>query len=186
MWACLAGMMIKWGIQYACLSPLPWGCVLQPPPSKPYQNITAAFPSPLFRVQRTAAHVILGENYTNYTEAMNSLSLETLEERRVGICTNFAKKAIKHPKFSTWFVKSIPNNNIRERKCKPVVEEPYLKPVVHRTKRFRKFPIPFLTNLINNTQVITESCNKWIMAFTSSCWTFTVTYITVISGYWHC
>ena len=26
----------------------------------------------------------------------------------------------------------------------------------------------------------------WIMAFTSSCWTWTVTYITVIIGWWHC
>ena len=104
------------------------------------------------RVQRTAAHVILGVNYTDYKSALDYLSLDTLEKRRIGICTNFAKKAVKHPKFSSWFVKSSQNSGIKERQCKPVVEEPYLKPVKHRTKRYRKSPIPFLTNLINNTK----------------------------------
>ena len=76
------------------------------------------------RVQRTAAHVILGVNYTDYKSALDYLSLDTLEQRRMGICTNFAKKAVKHPKFSSWFVKSSQNSGIKERQCKPVVEEP--------------------------------------------------------------
>ena len=102
------------------------------------------------RVQKTAAHVILDKNYTGYKDALEVLDLDSLKERRLQICTTFALKAYKHPKFSSWFVKDEKNENIKERNCKPEIEVQLLKPVEFRTKRYRKSPIPFLTNLIND------------------------------------
>ena len=102
------------------------------------------------RVQRTAASIILAENYTSYGEALEELSLDRLAERRMTICTDFAKKALKHDKFSTWFVKNEVKVNTKvERTCKEIIVEPTFKPVQTRTKRFRKSPISFLTSLLN-------------------------------------
>jgi hypothetical protein len=104
------------------------------------------------RVQKTAANVILGEHYTSYREALQTLCLGSLKDRRMDICRNFAQKALKHEKFSTWFTVSQGNKNIKERKCKEIASEPLLKPVKTRTKRYRKSPIPFLTELLNQQE----------------------------------
>ena len=55
------------------------------------------------RVQKSALHIILGDEYGTYRGALKSLNLESLETRRQMICLKFAKKAEKHPKFSKWF-----------------------------------------------------------------------------------
>ena len=112
-------------------------------------NLTVADANDIERVQKTAAHIILADNYTTYKDALEVLCLETLKDRRLQICTNFALKAYNHPKFCSWFVKSDPIDHTLDRNCKPAVEETFLKPVKARTKRFRKSPIAFLTNLIN-------------------------------------
>ena len=43
---------------------------------------------------------MLDEDYTSYGDALAVLELEPLWERRIGICTNFAKKAIKSEKLN--------------------------------------------------------------------------------------
>ena len=55
----------------------------------------------LERVQKTALAIIIGSDYTGYKDALNSLNVETLEERRVKLCLNFAKKAAKSEKMET-------------------------------------------------------------------------------------
>ena len=60
----------------------------------------------LERVQKTALAIIIGSDYTGYKDALNSLNVETLEERREKLCLNFAKKAAKSEKWKHWFVKS--------------------------------------------------------------------------------
>ena len=46
----------------------------------------------LEKIQRTVLHVILGNNYTSYREALLKVNLETLEERRKNLCIKFAVK----------------------------------------------------------------------------------------------
>ena len=55
------------------------------------------------RVQRCALYIILGEDYLNYESALSTLECSNLDQRRVKLCENFAKKAIKHPKHTNWF-----------------------------------------------------------------------------------
>ena len=55
------------------------------------------------RVQKCALHVILGEKYENYDHAVKYLAIEKLSDRRPKLCLNFAKRAEKNPKYSTWF-----------------------------------------------------------------------------------
>ena len=54
------------------------------------------------RVQRCALYIILG-TAKSYEQALETLEYETLYERRIKLCENFAKKALKHPKYKNWF-----------------------------------------------------------------------------------
>ena len=104
------------------------------------------------RVQRTVASIILGVYYTSYSEALQILCLQTLKVRRLETCTKFAKKSFYSGKFSSWFQKSELKNNENDRLCKEMPEITFLKTVKTRTKRYKKSPIPYLTNLINQCQ----------------------------------
>ena len=81
-------------------------------------------------------------SYTSYADALETLSLESLETRRIKLCLKFALRAEKHPKFSTWF--------IRETKTRVTRSVPN-KYFGTRTKhaRLEKGPISYLTNLLN-------------------------------------
>ena len=94
------------------------------------------------RIQKTALAIILGGSYTTYKEALALLQIDTLESRRTKLCLKFAVKAVKNPKFSSWFAPNIPEANTRS------VKLPY-KTIKCRTRRFRKSPLPYLTDLLN-------------------------------------
>ena len=51
------------------------------------------------RVQRCALYIILGEDYTSYAAALDTLECDNLDVRRDKLCENFAKKALKNPKY---------------------------------------------------------------------------------------
>ena len=94
------------------------------------------------RIQRTALAVIRGEEHTTYSEALEYFEMDTLKDRREALCLKFAIKAQKNPKFSHWFTKNESVVNTRSDKL------PFVSPKT-RTRRFRKSPIPYLTNLLN-------------------------------------
>ena len=95
------------------------------------------------RVQKAACAIILGSKYNTYKKALSALGLETLCSRRKKLCLNFAKKAIKHPKFKTWFEYETSNGYLIRNKNK-------LVPVTTRTKHFKSSPLPFLTDMLND------------------------------------
>ena len=97
----------------------------------------------LERVQRTAVAIIRGDSGSKYSDRLESLKLETLKIRRTKLCLKFAIKASKHPKFKNWFCKTDTLINTRS-------DKPPLKEVKTRTKRYKKSPLPYLTNLLNN------------------------------------
>ena len=101
------------------------------------------------RIQRTATYIILGQEISTYKGALDNLCLDSLDDRRMKICTTFANKANKHPKFSRWFSKHETTNTEHNRTCKVEIDKPFLKPVVTRTDRYRRSPIPYLTSLLN-------------------------------------
>ena len=95
------------------------------------------------RIQKSAFHIILGQNYKSYNSALNTLKMKSLFTRREQLCKNFARKSVKHPKFTKWFqpnVKSFPTRAPTTKFCE----------VSSRTKRFEKSPISFLTNILNS------------------------------------
>ena len=122
-------------------------------------NLTKDEVSSIERVQKSFLHIVLGQRYTSYESALETLNLETLEQRRTQLCLSFAIKASKHQKHQSWFV---PNNppgaDTRSKKVQ-------LKPPLCRLNRFAKSPIPYLTNLLNSRKWWLY--NKWA---TSELW----------------
>ena len=104
------------------------------------------------RVQKCALYIILGENYLNYIHALEMVGLDNLEERRVKMCDNFARKASKHPKYKTWFCKESNEPPIVNTRGKKQKVTPMFKPVDTRTDRFKNSPLPYLTALLNEAK----------------------------------
>ena len=46
-------------------------------------------------------YIILGEDYTSYAAALDTLECDNLDVRRDKLCENFAKKALKNPKYGS-------------------------------------------------------------------------------------
>ena len=105
-------------------------------------NLTVAEKTEIERVQKCAAHIILGTEYTSYLNALNELGLETLDERRMKLCLKFALKTERNPKFSSWFIPYKKTRNTRS------IPPKYCK-VKASHSRSEKGPIGFLTDLLN-------------------------------------
>ena len=58
----------------------------------------------LERVQKAACQIILQNDYTSYQDALNTLALETLFDRRESLCLKFAKKGLKLAQFKDMFI----------------------------------------------------------------------------------
>ena len=100
----------------------------------------------LERVQKSAAHIILGDDYFSYKMALKHLNLESLESRRNKLCLNFSKKAVKHNKFKNWF--KLTNSKFDKRKEKYKDKDTYLN-VNAKHSRLAKSPLGFLTRMLN-------------------------------------
>ena len=66
-----------------------------------HSSITAYENNNIERVQKMAVHLLPGEKYKSYGEALEMASLDTLESRRTRLYLDFAKKAEKSKKLST-------------------------------------------------------------------------------------
>ena len=97
----------------------------------------------LERVQKCAFAIILGKDYGSYENALKSLVMKSLSERREDLCLTFAIKSKKNDKYSNWFCDNDDTLNTRSAK-------PNLKPVQTRLRRFEKTPLPYLTKLLND------------------------------------
>ena len=105
-------------------------------------GITLVEQQDIERIQKSAAHIILGAQYESYNIALKTLGLESLKSRRDKLCLKFALKAEKHDKFKKWFKPAVYANFTRRKKFKYC--EAY---TIH--KRFTKSPLPYLTSMLN-------------------------------------
>ena len=107
-------------------------------------SITQAERVSLERVQKSACHIILGDEYVSYRSALKSLNLESLESRRKKLSLKFAIKASKHIKFKSWFRENDQNVNTRH-------EKPKFRDVRANHSRFEKSALSYLTKLLKTT-----------------------------------
>ena len=92
------------------------------------------------RIQKIAFRIILQGKYGDYKSACKTLSAQTLEQRRVKLCTKFATKNLKSENSLFTKVGTTVNTRqnsdlVREYKC--------------NTGRYQKSSLPFLAKLIN-------------------------------------
>ena len=99
------------------------------------------------RVQKCALYIILGQNYISYSHALDKIGWKKLEQRRIKLCEKFARKASKNSKYQEWFCKTKPTS-VKTRNANKKLKLQYL-PVETRTERYKKSPLPYLTDILN-------------------------------------
>ena len=104
----------------------------------------------LERIQKSALHIILGENYKSYTSALKLTGMKTLYENRRKIFLKFTRKSLKSLKFRKLFKMNTLETTTRH-------EQPKYKKVYYRTDRYKNSPISYLTNLCNEMEEQTWS-----------------------------
>ena len=98
----------------------------------------------LERTQKTFVKLILEENYKNYQCSLQTLQLETLEERRKNISLNFAKTSIADGHFSDLFPIRNKTHPMKKRKIKK------FKVFHAHTERYRNSPILSMQRMLND------------------------------------
>ena len=106
--------------------------------------LTAQNISDLERVQKSALRLILKQNYKNYTFALNSVNLLSLSERRLNICTQWAKKNINSDKMKQYFTKRSRVHTMKTRNI-----QQYNIQFAH-TDRLKNSPVIYMQRLLNN------------------------------------
>ena len=108
-----------------------------------HSSLTIEQSAKLEKIQKTCLKIILGDSYVNYEATLEMCGLQTLADRRVQRCLNFALKAVKHPKNHRLFplnpVQS--EHNTREREKYEVN--------FARTSSYQNSTIPFCQRLLN-------------------------------------
>ena len=108
-----------------------------------HSSITLKENNDLERIQKIAFHIILGNRYGTYKQALDILDQDKLEERRQKQTQKFARKYSKDPRQKNNFrkisEKTRAQDNIK-------FYEPY-----YRTARYEKSAIPYFIKLLNQT-----------------------------------
>ena len=98
------------------------------------------------RVQKNALRIILQDGYKNYPDALETLGLESLYDRRDTLCLRFATKCTvsKNSQLSSMFPLSHAQATVTTRK-----PEKYHVNMAS-TGRYKKSAIPFMQRLLND------------------------------------
>ena len=124
-------------------------CVLEMAVAVWEPALTKAQSKQLERVQKCALYIIMGSEYICYDNALNSLDIEKLSDRRSTLCLSFALKCEKNLKYRNWFALSEPSEPVPNTRSDKETRTKY-KPVTTRTDRYMGSPIPYLTEILNN------------------------------------
>ena len=104
------------------------------------------------RIQRGATRIILKDRYSTYSKALKDLRMDSLELRRKKLSLRCAKKCLKNDKMKQLFPENESSHRMKKRKQKKYK-------VNHaRTERYKKSPIVYMQNLLNDNSVNDEIC----------------------------
>ena len=99
------------------------------------------------RIQTSAIKLILNDPKINYRKALEKLNLESLEDRRIKLSLNFAKRCLKTDLMSTLFPENSKKHNFKLRKTEKY-EVKYA-----RTERLKQSAIPKMQMLLNDDEL---------------------------------
>ena len=106
------------------------------------------------RIQRGVAKIILKERYSTYSKALKDLRIDSLEKRREKLSLRLAKKCTNNEKMRHLFPLYKSKHSMKKRK--------QLKYKVNnaRTERYKRSPIVYMQNLLNDDFVNDEICGE--------------------------
>merc|ERR1712073_35983 len=106
------------------------------------------------RIQRGVAKIILKERYSTYSKALKDLRIDSLERRREKLSLRLAKKCSNNEKKRHLFPLNKSKHSMKKRK--------QLKYKVNnaRTERYKRSPIVYMQNLLNDDFVNDEICGE--------------------------
>ena len=111
-----------------------------------HSSLTEQDSEDIERVQKAACKVILKEFYEGYDNALKSLRLEKLKDRRESLCLSFAKKCLRNEKLKSMFPLNRNKRSLRN-------QNNYLVKFA-ATERYRKSAIPHMQNLLNEHEKV--------------------------------
>ena len=82
-----------------------------------HNSLTVSNRNDIERIQKSAMKVIFKDDYQSYEKSLKVLKMEKLHERRERLSLSFAKKCLKHEKFSSMFPINGPFSQGRLRCC---------------------------------------------------------------------
>ena len=110
-----------------------------------HSSLTVRNRKDIERIQKVCIKIILGSEYTTYSDALDKVGLQTLHDRREKRCLDFAKKCLNHPVHKNLFplnnIKPTVNASIRHR-------EPFIVNFA-RTESYKRSAIPFCQRILN-------------------------------------
>ena len=80
-----------------------------------HSSLTIENSEDLERVQKNAMYIIMKDTYTGYQNALKSLGLQTLSDRRRELCLRIALKCVKDGKNSDIFPLNPGNHKLKTR-----------------------------------------------------------------------
>ena len=110
-----------------------------------HSSLTVEQSQDLERIQKTCLKVILGDNYVNYSAALEMTGLETLHERRERRCLKFALNCARHPTNSQMFPRN-PSHGIKDMEVRK--RETFAVNFA-RTESYRRSAIPYCQRVLN-------------------------------------
>lgn len=107
-------------------------------------SLSQALSEQFYHIQKRACHIILGTAYVRCTDALKTLSLQTLEEQREELCLDFATSLDK-----SHFRDGL--NACRREVTGRTLSTHRLTVPHDRAERYKRSPIPYSYQVINKT-----------------------------------
>ena len=111
-----------------------------------HSSLTVDDSNNLERVQKASLKISLQEEYKDYERSLHKVNLQSLYERRLTLCENFARNTPKHEKLHKLFPKN-PNNPSAITQN----PDPYQVNMAY-TERYKTSSIPFMHRLLNQIE----------------------------------
>ena len=110
-----------------------------------HSSLTAENITDLERVQKNSLKIILGRKYISYENALKITGIQSLFERREGLCLKFAKACLKNSQVKDIFPVNAPNTDMTTRN-----REKYTVTFA-RSERLRTSAVPHMQRLLNGS-----------------------------------
>jgi len=112
-----------------------------------HSSLTQKNDNDLERIQKAALKVILKERYQSYSEALSTLRIKSLKDRRDELCLKFAKSCLKIEKFKKFFPLNKKDHNMSMRNSEKFALEKC------GSVRYRDSALPYMKRLLNKNQL---------------------------------